>query len=75
VKVVAISPRPSDDEAAAIAAALARVYAASVKPELRSGHYYQRSTSRASLGTLHPDPERNRSWRETARLESLDAGV
>jgi hypothetical protein len=70
VKIVAISPRPSDDEAAAIAAALARLSAAHASPELRSGCY-----SRASLGTLHPDPEHRRTWRESARLEALDAGV
>jgi hypothetical protein len=32
VKIVAISPQPSDDEAAAIAAALGRAYAMRAKP-------------------------------------------
>lgn len=76
MKVVAISPRPNDDEAAAIAAALARVHAASVKPELRSGGYDQTSTSRASLESYGRDSDGRRlTWRETARLEALNAGV
>jgi hypothetical protein len=69
VKVVAISPQPSDDEAAAIAAALARLHSRA------SFGARGRGSSRASLGTLHLDPERRLSWRETARHEALDAGV
>jgi hypothetical protein len=70
VKIVAISPQPSDDEAAAIAAALAQLNARRIGPDLRLGRY-----SRASLGTLHLDAERRRTWRESARLDALDAGV
>jgi hypothetical protein len=76
VKIVAISPQPSDDEAAAIAAALERAYAMRANGSLQ---VRSRWRSELKLGCYNAelgyDVSKQRSWSQTARLEDLDAGV
>jgi hypothetical protein len=82
VKIVAISPQPSDDEAAAITAALERAYAARANgsPHARSRWRSERKLAGNPAHNHGGDipalaDERRLNWCGTARLEALDAGV
>jgi hypothetical protein len=76
VKIVAISPRPSDDEAAAITIALARLHAERAHGSVHLPSRWRRepklaATPELKLGYHISDP----TWHEAARLEALDGGV
>jgi hypothetical protein len=80
MKLVAISPQPSDDEAAAISAALAHVYATRAGESRavrsrRSRELKLATTPELKLGSYGPASGRRLTWRETARREALDASV
>jgi hypothetical protein len=84
VKIVAISPQPSNDEAAAIAAALGRAYAMRANGSLQVRSRWRSelklaATPELKLGCYNAelgyDVSKQRSWSQTARLEDLDAGV
>jgi hypothetical protein len=74
VRIVGIAPQPSDDEAAAIAAALARAHA----PPPRGAERWRQDRERKPAGYVARASLEyyvDVSWQEAARFESLDAGV